>query len=445
MSFNATVYRVLVASPSDLVEERGIISDAIYRWNGSEAADARAVLLPVLWESHMVPELGDRPQAIVNRRMVADCDLLVGAFWTRFGTPTGAFASGTLEEIEEFVRAGKPALLYFSSRAIDPDHVDLEQLRQVREARERFKSTGLVDQFSSPHELREKLARHLREQVRRLAASGGAPPATAGAEPAYHSVLITATVPRRNAQEFAAAIRNSLPVHMAGFSDGGSPGYTDLSVRFRVPIARAIVEAAVRNAAGGLGGQVLSITDTTQPGVASITGTISNGTIRKESVQPAPVEAGEGNRDEAEFHYEEYWKAFRAALQRSGSRLRPPSIRDANWVRFPAGGAGASVNAFVSTRNRSVGLELVLDRAQNAAVYRRLLDARTVIEQELGHTLSWNEKQASYRITLTEGGFDPADRAEWRRQHAWYIENLERWYAVLVNRLGPPSGAPEED
>jgi hypothetical protein len=170
VSFQASVYRVLIASPGDLQEERGVIEEAINHWNASHAADEEMVLLPVRWETHSVPEYGDRAQAILNRRLVSECDILIGAFWTRVGTPTGGFESGTVEEIEQFTRAGKPALLYFSSRQIDPDRVDLDQLKRVRELRLRLEKEALTASFSSPAELESKLTRHLLGQMRRFRA-----------------------------------------------------------------------------------------------------------------------------------------------------------------------------------------------------------------------------------------------------------------------------------
>lgn len=168
VSFHATVYRVLIASPGDLQEERSVIEEVVHAWNASHAAADGIVLLPVRWETHSVPEFGDRPQAILNRRLVSECDLLIGAFWTRVGTPTGGFESGTVEEIEQFTRTGKPALLYFSSRQIDPDRVDLDQLKRVRELRSRVEKEALIAPFSSPTELESKLTRHLIAQMQRL-------------------------------------------------------------------------------------------------------------------------------------------------------------------------------------------------------------------------------------------------------------------------------------
>jgi hypothetical protein len=145
---------------------------------------------------------------------------------------------------------------------------------------------------------------------------------------------------------------------------------------------------------------------------------------------------GEENPDPNAFRYEDYWKAFKAALARSGSRLRPPTVRDKNWVRFPAGGAGAAINAFATRRERYIGVELALDRAEHSATFQSLRAARAEIEREMGRELKWKEHEASYRIVLTETGRDPTDPADWPRQHAWFGETLDAFYAVLVKRLG---------
>jgi hypothetical protein len=89
MSFKAEVYRVLIASPSDLAEERQVATDAINEWNALHSLGESVVLLPVKWETHATPRAGVRPQGAINDELVATCDILVGLFWTRFGTNTG--------------------------------------------------------------------------------------------------------------------------------------------------------------------------------------------------------------------------------------------------------------------------------------------------------------------------------------------------------------------
>jgi hypothetical protein len=116
MSFSSETFRVLIASPSDLAEERQAATDAINEWNAQHAAAESVVLLPVKWETHALPETGQRPQQAINRQLVQECDILVGMFWTKLGTATGVAESGTVEEVNQFVIAGKKAMLYFSSR-----------------------------------------------------------------------------------------------------------------------------------------------------------------------------------------------------------------------------------------------------------------------------------------------------------------------------------------
>src|ERR1700722_16239806 len=103
MSFVAKVFRILVASPGDVGEERNVIPEITNEWNAVNASGAEVVLMPVKWETHSAPLLGGRPQAIINEQLVKDCDMLVGVFWTRIGTNTGVSVSGTAEEIEQFV------------------------------------------------------------------------------------------------------------------------------------------------------------------------------------------------------------------------------------------------------------------------------------------------------------------------------------------------------
>jgi hypothetical protein len=66
--FKSDTYRVLIASPSDLADERRIVTDAINEWNAQHAAAEATVLLPVKWETHSIPETasGPRPRLIAS-------------------------------------------------------------------------------------------------------------------------------------------------------------------------------------------------------------------------------------------------------------------------------------------------------------------------------------------------------------------------------------------
>jgi len=95
MSYKATVFKVMIASPSDVASERNLIREILHEWNVINSDMRKIVLLPIAWETHSSPEMGDRPQAIINKQL-KDCDLLVGVFWARIGTATGEYPSGTV-------------------------------------------------------------------------------------------------------------------------------------------------------------------------------------------------------------------------------------------------------------------------------------------------------------------------------------------------------------
>ena len=129
MSYDAKVFNVMIASPGDVAAERSVIRDVIYEWNAINSQIRNIVLLPVGWETHTSPEMGATPQEIINRQVLLKCDFLVGVFWTRIGTTTTDYSSGTVEEIERHISAGKPTMLYFSSLPASIELVDLVQVK----------------------------------------------------------------------------------------------------------------------------------------------------------------------------------------------------------------------------------------------------------------------------------------------------------------------------
>ena len=161
MAYKATVVPVMIASPGDVTEERDVIRTVIHDWNDVNAQRSKVMLAAVGWDSHSSPELGERPQELINKRILADCDLLIGVFWTRLGTPTGKSPSGTVEEIEEHVAAGKPAMIYFSSKPVELESVDLEQYTLVKEIRDKWQKEGLIETYDNIEQFRQKLAKQL--------------------------------------------------------------------------------------------------------------------------------------------------------------------------------------------------------------------------------------------------------------------------------------------
>lgn len=165
MSYTGRVFNVMVASPGDVASERAIIRDVIYEWNAVHSNARKTVLLPIGWESHSSPEMGASPQSIINNQILNRCDILIGVFWTRIGTATDDYASGTVEEVEKHIKSGKPAMLYFSSQPVALDTVDLEQVAKLKVFKEACQSRGLYESYDSHSDFKTKFYRHLQLKV----------------------------------------------------------------------------------------------------------------------------------------------------------------------------------------------------------------------------------------------------------------------------------------
>ncbi|MDR3571305.1 MAG: hypothetical protein P4L81_03855 [Candidatus Pacebacteria bacterium] len=168
MAYDSRVYRILIASPSDVDEEREIAVSVIQSWNDLNSYSRRIALLPLRWETHAAPDYGTRPQEVINRAIVDECDLLVGIFWTRIGSPSGVADSGTIEEIDRVGKAKKPIMLYFSRVEIDPERIDTEQIQQLKLFKEKMYPGGLIENFKNRNEFRDRFTRQLEMKIREL-------------------------------------------------------------------------------------------------------------------------------------------------------------------------------------------------------------------------------------------------------------------------------------
>lgn len=160
MSFSAKVYKVFIASPSDVAEERKLIPEVLHEWNTNNSEHYGIVFLPIKWETHVMPTWGNRSQALINEQVVEKSDILVGVFGTKLGSPTGVAQSGTVEEIEQFQQSGKTVMLYFSSKDI-PRHVDRKDLAKLEAYQKVYQQRGIYGTYDSNEKLKTELMNHL--------------------------------------------------------------------------------------------------------------------------------------------------------------------------------------------------------------------------------------------------------------------------------------------
>lgn len=154
-------YDLLISCPSDVKQELEIVCEAIETFNNSLGAANSVIIKPRHWSTDSFPQAGDSPQGIINKQVVNSCDAAVAVFWTRFGTPTDEYGSGTEEEIEKLIEDSKQVFLYFSDCPFAPSAFDNEQYKKVQDFREKYKERGLYGTYSTIDEFKKIFLNHL--------------------------------------------------------------------------------------------------------------------------------------------------------------------------------------------------------------------------------------------------------------------------------------------
>lgn len=130
--YNARVLQILITSPSDV--HQSIINkifDYINQWNRLNSAAKKLILKPLRWETDVYSDINSEgPQPVINTQLVKNSDIVIGVFWTRIGTPTPGYTSGSVEEIERHLDEGKPAMLYFLKKTIPQDMLEKTEAKK---------------------------------------------------------------------------------------------------------------------------------------------------------------------------------------------------------------------------------------------------------------------------------------------------------------------------
>lgn len=132
-------------------------------------------------------------------------------------------------------------------------------------------------------------------------------------------------------------------------------------------------------------------------------------------------------------YWQAFWNAFGETMERRGHRQPSsyyfPSVR--------VGRVGFRLYPSISTSDKSIAVQLEIDRHDTKADYAALHNDREAIEREVGGRLLWEERpgRKSSRITLRRPDRDPEDRELWQEQHAWFAEKLKLFHSVFAERI----------
>lgn len=146
--FAANTYKIMIGCPGDIKEEIDMAMKVINHWTILHAEQHSTVLLPIHWATSSYPEHGAHPQTLLNGQLASKSDMLIGIFGAKVGTPTDEAQSGTIEEIEEHVKSGKPVMLFF--RKQNDTSTPASEIEKLQTFKSSVKDQCLYREYDSP-------------------------------------------------------------------------------------------------------------------------------------------------------------------------------------------------------------------------------------------------------------------------------------------------------
>jgi small GTP-binding protein len=170
------ILRIVVASPSDVQPERDVLPSVIDEVNRIVAADRGLHLELSRWETDAHPGFHTQgPQGLIDPILkITDCDLLIGIFWKRFGTPTADGQTGTEHEFHLAYQAWREKrnpqiFIYFNQKPYTPkSKIDAEQWGKVLEFRDKFPKEDLSWPYKGKAQFEKMVRDHLINYIRNL-------------------------------------------------------------------------------------------------------------------------------------------------------------------------------------------------------------------------------------------------------------------------------------
>lgn len=156
-----TAYDLLISCPGDVIQFVYVIRECVDSFNRTIGKVNNAEIVARHWSTDSYPQSGDKAQELLNKQFVRDCDAVVALFWTKFGTPTDKYGSGTEEEREEMLSSDKQVFMYFLDAPVNPSTIDMEQYKKVEAFKKKYENRGIYLVVKDENTLRQQFTNHL--------------------------------------------------------------------------------------------------------------------------------------------------------------------------------------------------------------------------------------------------------------------------------------------
>jgi GTPase SAR1 family protein len=163
------ILRIVVASPSDVQDERRMLDGIIDELNLGIAATMNLRLELSRWEDVSFPGFHpEGPQGLIDPILnIEDCEVFLGIFWRRFGTPAKGAGSGTEHEFQTAYQSwktrGRPQIMFYFRNYGQPPQNDEE--KKQREQLDHFKKNFPKEGFSWNYKNKKDFERLVRNNL----------------------------------------------------------------------------------------------------------------------------------------------------------------------------------------------------------------------------------------------------------------------------------------
>ena len=161
--------RIVLSSPSDVEDEHRVVEEIINELNKGAASISNVFFELTRWKTDAFPGFHkEGPQGLIDPILaINNCDILIGIFWKKFGTPTKGSLSGTEHEFFNAYKSWKKSeqpqiMMYFKESKVHLDtSEDVTQYLRVKQFKEKFPKEGLFWTFTNISEFERLLRNHL--------------------------------------------------------------------------------------------------------------------------------------------------------------------------------------------------------------------------------------------------------------------------------------------
>jgi hypothetical protein len=168
--------KVVIGSPGDVQGERDSLAQVFEDLNRGVASERGFHLDLLRWEMDAFPRFHEQgPQGAIDESLrIQDCDIIIGMFWARFGTPVSDASSGTEHELqiayESWKKTKRPnIMLYFRSQPFFPKtEEETDQLGRVYRFKKKFAQEAIYGDYQDVDDFKRRVSNDLTQLLRAL-------------------------------------------------------------------------------------------------------------------------------------------------------------------------------------------------------------------------------------------------------------------------------------